>query len=82
MATELGVARRSVGHYVSGIDELRMLVAAADLAEELANVELPHGDWKAAVRSYAQAVHDVLVANPMSAAVLFEIPMSGPLERE
>jgi hypothetical protein len=41
---------------------------------------LPQEDWKAAVRSYAQAVHDVLLANPMSATVLFEIPLSGPLE--
>jgi len=56
-----------------------MLVTAADLAEELANVDLPHGDWKAAVRSYAKAVHDVIVANPMSATVLLEIPLSGPL---
>ena len=80
VASRLGVARRSVGHYVSGIDELRMLVAAAELAERLADVALPHGDWHAAVRSYASAVHEVLLANSMSATVLFEIPLSGPLE--
>jgi len=57
-----------------------MLVAAADLAEQLADVALPQSDWKAAVRSYATAVHDVLLANPMSATVLVEIPLSGPLQ--
>lgn len=79
VADRLGAARRSVSHYVAGVDELRRLVAAADLMDALESVQLPKGDWRAAIRSYAAAAAGFLASNPAAAVVIDEIPLPGSL---
>lgn len=79
VATRLGVDRKAITYHVSGLDELTALVAAGNLADELADLDLSDGDWRDAVRAYAVATRDTLLRTPSLAMVIERIPGAGVL---
>ncbi len=79
VATRLGVDRKAITYHVSGLDELTALLAAGNLADELADLDLSDGDWRDAVRAYAVATRDTLLRTPSLAMVIERIPGAGVL---
>ena len=79
VANRLGVDRKAITYHVSGLDELTALVAAANLADELADLDLSRGSWQDAVRGYAVAIRDTLLRTPSLAMVIERVPGAGVL---
>jgi AcrR family transcriptional regulator len=79
VALRLGVDRKAITYHVSGLDELTALVAAENLADELADLDLSGGAWQDAVRTYAVATRDTLLRTPTLAMVIERIPGAGVL---
>ncbi|WP_433063678.1 TetR/AcrR family transcriptional regulator C-terminal domain-containing protein [Dactylosporangium sp. CS-033363] len=58
VAERLGVDRKALNYHVSDRDGLLELVAIDVLQDEMQQVALPAGDWRAAVRRFARAMRD------------------------
>jgi TetR/AcrR family tetracycline transcriptional repressor len=80
VADRLGVARKAVSHYVSSREELLALTAARALADDVEQLEIPVGDWRAAVRAYADGMRRALLRQPVLLTQVVALPGAGALE--